>query len=404
MSGRVFDAYIKSCTQKNAAIIPSFKTLIDLKESTRKLPEEVVLKGSSKELQYARIDDSYVDILMVPFSVDSFLKRLDLSYNDIGDIGAVTIAQFLLNDIYLESLFLNYNVIGPVGCVALAKSIQLNRALVFLDLSGNPIGDEGGMEIASALQIGANLKTLKLSRCGLRSKSLIAVASVTGRSTSLLELDISNNNNNTNISTQSNANNVMMHFANAISVNTDLKSLNMSQMGITDWSVVDLLAEAIQINECLTHLDLSSNHISIDGCKAICKALRMQNTLSSLKLSCCAIQDEGAEAISELIKASTTIKHLYIDYNRITGAGLLHLAHALTLNATLETLFLWGNKWSEEACKSFCTLLGGPTSIIQLDEGKKKTAWAETKPATKIKTDVTFYAVEGIVSVASLQS
>jgi hypothetical protein len=36
-----------------------------------------------------------VDVLINSFSAGGFLKILDLSYNEIGDKGAITIAKFL---------------------------------------------------------------------------------------------------------------------------------------------------------------------------------------------------------------------------------------------------------------------------------------------------------------------
>ena len=78
--------------------IPVIKSLVeDLEEAinTGDAIETFFLKGTIPDLKNMRINDDMVDCLMNSFSGPGFLRVIDLSYNDIGDKGATTIAKFV---------------------------------------------------------------------------------------------------------------------------------------------------------------------------------------------------------------------------------------------------------------------------------------------------------------------
>ena len=65
------------------------------------------------------------------------ITRLDLSYNNIGDEGARTLADTLLKNTSLTSLDLRYNKIGDIGAKAFADALLKNTSLTSLYLGGN---------------------------------------------------------------------------------------------------------------------------------------------------------------------------------------------------------------------------------------------------------------------------
>jgi hypothetical protein len=72
---------------------------------------------------------------------------------EIGDAGALEIADFLKSDMTLATLNLKSNSIGTKGGIAIAQALQLNDGLTKLDLSYNKVNDLAGFEMASILQV-----------------------------------------------------------------------------------------------------------------------------------------------------------------------------------------------------------------------------------------------------------
>ena len=81
---------------------------------------------------------------------NSTLKHLDLSSNEIGDLGAGHMARACNQNSSLTALHLFDNKIGPAGVVALASALQKNTkcAVQSLDLGGNAVGAAGSEELA----------------------------------------------------------------------------------------------------------------------------------------------------------------------------------------------------------------------------------------------------------------
>ena len=79
-------------------------------------------------------------------------------------------------------------------------------------------------------------------------------------------------------------------------------------MGITDWIVVDHLADALSRNKSLLTLDLSTNKIGQDGGIYLAKALEQNKTLTELKLSHCSIQEAGAKGMMKMLGKNQFLK------------------------------------------------------------------------------------------------
>jgi hypothetical protein len=86
---------------------------------------------------------------------------------------------------------------------------------------------------------------------------MIAIWTVMKSNDTLFDLDISDNMSRTYNLTQSIANDVILHLSGALSQNRSLKSLNLSKLGITDWSTLDYFAKSLTSCALLETLDLS---------------------------------------------------------------------------------------------------------------------------------------------------
>lgn len=106
---------------------------LELKNSTPNEREWLDLSDSS-------LTDSQIPALLEFLKLHKQITYLDVSHNDIGDLGAMALAQ--LNT--LTTLDISYNKIGVIGAEEFAKNITLMR----LSMAYNTIGDEGAIVLA----------------------------------------------------------------------------------------------------------------------------------------------------------------------------------------------------------------------------------------------------------------
>ncbi|KAJ3411472.1 hypothetical protein HDV05_002161 [Chytridiales sp. JEL 0842] len=363
------DDYVQSCVSKNTHIIPSVRQ--NLKEAIDggPVPRRFDISGRNKEMKGSLITDDYVPHLIVPMMSVTFLLEIDLSYNEIGDSGAATIADYLRDDRHLRTFRLNCNNIGTEGCIALSQALMVNETLSTFDISYNPLMTEGGMHMASMLQVNNGLTRLYIAGCTLEASALIALSTVLQNNQFLEVLDISDNVSPRNRLSQSMENDIMMHISKMIRINDTLNELYLSKMGISDWTMCNLLSSAIRSNTTLKTLDLSCNRITRDGGVALCQALCENNSIRVLKLSCCSLQDEGADAVAVMLLHNKSLASLYLDHNSITGRGICSLASAIVRNRTLSHITLWGNIWDVAACEAFSKLIGGIVRELKINSG-----------------------------------
>ena len=133
---------------------------------------------------------SLVDLL----TVNTSLKRLNLSGNNIGDPGATLLAQFLQTNLTLENVGLSRIQMGDAGASTLAKALTVNTSLTRLDLSNNNIGDLGAISLGKALVTNSTLAKLNLSWIQMGDAGVTSLAEALTVNTSLTWLDLSGSN------------------------------------------------------------------------------------------------------------------------------------------------------------------------------------------------------------------
>ena len=89
------DRYTGICSRRKLPAIPFLvDQLQDAINQGDKL-ESIRLKGTLPDLQQNRINDEMLDIIVSSLTSGGFLRVLDLSYNEIGDNGAISLAKFI---------------------------------------------------------------------------------------------------------------------------------------------------------------------------------------------------------------------------------------------------------------------------------------------------------------------
>jgi len=102
-------------------------------------------------------------IILNAFTFNKTLKILDLKGNNLRASGAELVGK-LLKRTSITELFLEWNSLGmwDTGLTAIAEGLALNTTLRVLDLSNNQISHHGGEEIANALKRNKQLRVLDL--------------------------------------------------------------------------------------------------------------------------------------------------------------------------------------------------------------------------------------------------
>lgn len=117
-------------------------------------------------LRYHGIADFGARLLATSLASHASLTHLDLERNKIGVQGCEAIASHMIlqptGGAVLRTLLLSYNEVGDEGAIALAEVIRANRPLSRLTLKNNGINEAGLVKIGQALVHNANLQHLAL--------------------------------------------------------------------------------------------------------------------------------------------------------------------------------------------------------------------------------------------------
>jgi hypothetical protein len=164
------------------------------------------------------------------------VTTLYLSGNNIGDEGAIAIAEALKVNAVLTELNLQLNSIGHDGAKAIAEALKVNTVLNELHLYRNNIGDDGAKAIAEALKVNAVVTTLSLWDNSIGDEGAIAIAE-------------------------------------ALKVNAVVTTLSLSDNNIGDEGAI-AIAEALKVNAVLTKLWLGGNGMGDAGNQAVRNAVK----------------------------------------------------------------------------------------------------------------------------------
>ncbi|XP_008826531.1 leucine-rich repeat-containing protein 45 isoform X1 [Nannospalax galili] len=116
-------------------------------------------------------------------------------------------------------------------------------------------------------------------------------------------------------------------------------------------------------------LDLATQSLTVDTCRALGKLLQNQTVLTELILSDCMLSEEGATLLFQGLCANTIVQFLDVKGNNLRAAGAEALGKLLRQNRSIQSLTLeWNNigAW-EDAFATFCGALAANSTLQQLD-------------------------------------
>ncbi|KAB0364280.1 hypothetical protein FD754_008436 [Muntiacus muntjak] len=116
-------------------------------------------------------------------------------------------------------------------------------------------------------------------------------------------------------------------------------------------------------------LDLATQSLTVDTCRALGKLLQKESLLTELILSDCMLSEEGATLLLQGLCVNTVLQFLDLKGNNLRAAGAEALAKLLRQNKSIQSLTLeWNNlgTW-DEAFATFCGALAANGALRQLD-------------------------------------
>jgi Ran GTPase-activating protein (RanGAP) involved in mRNA processing and transport len=247
----------------------------------------------------------------------------------------------------------------------ICAQLRLNEPSKYfvLDL-GDALGSTGLAEVASALYWNTSIQVLNISTNGLDDlASANTLRELLRRNKTITRLVMDYNTFGRNIA-------AVRCIADGFRTNTTLQALELSYCELDDQGL-SILAESLgQQKRGLLELDVSANHITCSGLRALVdNAAAALSTLTHIYLSDNSVLDEGASLLADNLRLRTlpSLKYLHLNNCGISDDGLVVLVSALEENKTLKTVDLEDNAFSVQGCLALASSLPNIKGLRRID-------------------------------------
>ncbi|XP_051978340.1 protein NLRC5-like [Xyrauchen texanus] len=293
------------------------------------------------------------------------LKELDLSHNKLGDLDGEKLSALLMDShCKLEKVKLNNCDLTEKSCSTLVTVLSSDTTLKEIDLNNSPLMDAGVKQICEGLKNPlCKLNILKLSKCKLTEESCSVLAAVlSSDSSSLRELDLSNNN------LQDSG---VKLLSDGLKCICKLETLKFSNCSITEEGYKNL-ASALRSNlSHLKELDISGNDPGESGVELLCNIQKDHySKLKTLRFLKCSTAEEAywylynVTGKNPLLPRELKLSGHKLEYSRVKQiAALLEDKHC-----KLNKLLLNNNCITEESCGTLVSAFNSnPSNLKELD-------------------------------------
>ena len=292
------------------------------------------------------------------------IQTLRLDFNKITDVGAVYISGLVRECAGLLHLSMSYNYIGDQGAMAIAG--VLYHSLVELDLQSNSLNDEGAIAVAKSIKDFPRKFQLCLWNVNITTEGIQKV--LVYRQTAIIRNEILSHawkmvDIQRPEAVERAIYNKKIPSCTCKEFDLSLNALNLSRSILSGWP---------QHSSSLCSVNLSYCEIGHDEVAFLAHSLSCCNNLKILNLSHNSIDVRGIKAIAFALK-DCTLESLNLRNNKIGGDGSLALSKALRSGSEVIPLELgFTGMWFQYELNRNCqTMIGHKwcTSLQELDLG-----------------------------------
>jgi len=317
------------------------------------------------DMSYNFIDTVGLDGFGVAVNRSPTLKRLDLSRNNGGDLGAEYFCYALYEnpESSLVWLDLSWNSIQDAGAIEIANMLRDNRALLYLSLKSNAIGDEGVAHIGDALLHNMTLKELDLTGNQIRDPAAL-IDALCQPSSTLQQLHYEHNHFSPEgvaeveaaFQFRTNRDAWLDKMIASISKKRQA-NLTLTNHSHGDQEIIQLVNSVVKHGTKITNARFGSPVVTYKSIAHISKSILSQSgvVLHRLYISKSpAVGDRGAATLAQGLLHNKTLTVLSLTECSLTQDGAKYLANALRRNRTLNRLSLEGNAISDTGFRELC--------------------------------------------------
>jgi Ran GTPase-activating protein (RanGAP) involved in mRNA processing and transport len=285
-------------------------------------------------------------------STYSEVETLDFENCNLNSDSLPSIAAMVAAFPSLQELRLSGNSFSASdGLEQLFQSLP--SSIRTLDMSWNPLGNEGALLMTDWLRRAEHLQSLTLDACSFdetAAATLLAAIVECADILSIQHLSL----NDLYLTNKAHTEFLAGHLYQVLMLNK-LTSISLNQCFLQSEGCRTVSYALREPSSPLKVLSLNRNKIGIEGIETLCSSLR-SSSLQELRLSRNDILNQGAFHLANFIQETSVLRVLDLRACRIEGEGLTAILQALNDNHSLREVFLWDNEFDQTSLQALADL------------------------------------------------